>query len=247
MTKISRIIFILTFIIYSSVTTAEQKTTTSVTLKYIIGQDVLSVLKSLIDQSISIREENNVLHIYGTPDKTKNILHIINAIDSPPASLTIEFLASSRVISFNKNNSAFNKNRTRNKLQSMSITERQWVTLNTGLSIPISIRRKNPDGTESQFYKYKKISESYLFKVHEFSGWSVIQVGINTQTLNNDIEKAISNTNLDTIIVGKTGEWLEIVSSQNISNNKRKRHAIHLYVKVLKLEENNEIKPVVPQ
>ncbi len=223
---------------------SEEKKITTINLKYITGEDVLSVLKSLVDKSVSISQENDVLLINGTSGKTKNIMHIINKIDTPPDILTIEFIASNRKINFNKKSNTYQagKNRT-NTSQSMSITERQWVKLNTGISIPVTERKRYADGTETQSFTFKKISKSYIFKVHEFSGWSVIQVGLNASSLSDDIAGAIVHTQLDTTIVGKTNEWLEVASSkpvskddnsQTYSTNSRNKKFIHLYVKVNK-------------
>ncbi len=225
---------------------SNEKKITSVTLKYITGYDVVSVLKSLIDESVSIREKNNVLLLNGSAEKIKNILPIINQIDSLPSALTIEFIASNRKINFKQNRDAYQSGKNRkNTSQSMSITERQWVTLKTGLSIPIAERRRYADGTESQSFKYKKVSKSYVFKVHEFSGWSVIQMGIDSSELQGGSANSIEHTQLDTTIVGKTGEWLEVASTNKISPNhndnvystdRADKKYIHLYVKVKKTE-----------
>lgn len=249
-----KIFYILTSIIlFSSVTyvQAEEKEVTTVNLKFITAEDVISVLNSLIDKSVSISEANNMLIIKGSEDKTKNILHIINKIDTPPVALTIEFIASSRKIDFTKSNDTYESSKNKsNSSQSMSITERQWVSLNTGLSIPVAERKRYADGTETQSFTYKKISKNYIFKVHEFSDWSVIQVGLNISSPSTDIAGAIEHTKLDTTIVGKTGEWLEVASSKRISEdddsltystNKQNKNHIFLYVKVKKSEVKPEI------
>ena len=233
-------------------TDVKEKQLTSINLKHISGADVVSVLESLIDKSVSIYEDNNILLINGFSDKTKNILPIIHEIDTPPEALTIEFIASNRKINFKQSNNTYQSSKNRNyTAQSMSIIERQWVTLNTGLSIPVSERKRYADGTETQSFKYKKISKSYLFKVHEFSDWSVIQVGLNSSSLSNDIAGAIEHAQLNTTIIGKTGEWLEVSSSKRITNNgnsqvystaPRDSHHIYLYVKVIKAETKSEIK-----
>ena len=238
---------------YAEQRNEEKKELTTINLKYITGEDVLSVLKSLLDKSVSVSQENDVLLINGTPSKTKNILHIVNKIDTPPDTLTIEFIASNRKIDFSKSTNTYQagKNRT-NTVQSMSITERQWVKLNTGLSIPIAERKRYADGTETQSFSYKKISKSYIFKVHEFSGWSVVQVGVNAASLSDDIAGAIAHTELDTTIVGKTNEWLEVASSKPISEEKnaqtystdsRNKKFIHLYVRVKQNKVNIESEP----
>ncbi|MFV1985151.1 MAG: secretin N-terminal domain-containing protein [Thiohalomonadales bacterium] len=224
-------------------TSVKQKQITNVSLQYISGKDVISVLQSLIDKSVLISEKDNVLFINGTPDKTKNILQIIEQVDTPPAALTIEFIASSRKIDFKKSGAIYQTKN--NTTQSMSITERQWVTLNTGLSLPIAERKRYADGTETQSFRYKKITKSYVFKVHEFSGWSIIQVGLNTSPENTDIADAIEETELDTTIVGKTEEWLEITSSKRLTEDVvSTNNNIFLYLKVKesKIKNENEIK-----
>jgi|LGVF01.2.fsa_nt_gb hypothetical protein len=232
---------------------SEEKKITTINLKYITGEDVLSVLKSLVDKSVSISQGNGVLLINGTPSKTKNILHIIKKIDTPPDILTIEFIASNSKINFNKTSKTYRAGKNRaNTSQSMSITERQWVKLNTGISIPVTERKRYADGTETQSFTFKKISKSYIFKVHEFSGWSVIQVGLNASSLSDDIAGAIVHTQLDTTIVGKTNEWLEVASSKPVSEDEntktystssRNKKFIHLYVKVNKPKSIIESEP----
>lgn len=250
------IIFFFAFTnLYAEELNTNDKQLVTVNLKHITGEDVLSVLKSLIDESVSISNSDNVLLINGTPDKTKNILHIINKIDTPHEPLTIEFIASNKKINFQSTDKTYQSARN-NISQSMAITERQWVTLNTAMSVPISERKRYPDGTETQSFRYKKINKSYVFKVHEFSGWSVIQVGVNISTPASDIKGIIKHTKLDTTIVGKTGEWLEVASSrpvtqsqnsQTYSTSKNDQSHIHLYVKVKKPEIKTESETIITQ
>ena len=249
-------ILTLTLFLLATQTHAEQtgnndEQLTTINLKYIAGSDVVSVLNTLIDQSVSISEKDNVLLIKGAPNKTKNILHIISRIDTPAIPLTIEFIASNRKIDFKKSSATYQTNKNRNNTsQLMSITERQWVTLNTGLSIPIAERKRYADGTETQSFRYKKISKQYVFKVHEFSGWSVVQVGLNTSSFSDDVAGAIAHTKLSTTIVGKTGEWLEVTSGspvtkeengQTYSTNRSHSNNIFLYIKIKKSETNSDI------
>ena len=220
-----------------------EKQLTTINLKHITGKDVVSVLSSLIDSSIIISEKDDVLSIEGTADKTKNILAIIEQIDTPPTLLTLQFIASNKKVDLTDSKNTYrSSNRTSNTSQTLSITERQWVKLNTGISIPMTERKRHADGTESQSFKFKKISKSYLFKVHEFSGWSVVQVGLNESYLSEDIAGAIEHTQLNTTIVGKTEEWIEVASSRPInedssattySTNRDNKQQIYLYVKIL--------------
>ena len=237
-------VFLINTLANAEETAVKQKQLTTINLQYITGEDVISVLRSLIDKSVLISEKDNVLFINGTPDKTKNILQIIKQVDTPPAALTIEFIASSRKIDFKTSGTIY---QTRNDTtQSMSITERQWVTLNTGLSIPIAERKRYADGTETQSFRYKKITKSYVFKVHEFSGWSIIQVGLNTSSVSDDIADVIDHTELDTTIVGKTEEWLEVTSSNRFAEDaaSANKNNIFLYLKVKasKIKTENKIK-----
>lgn len=230
---------------------AEDEVTT-IDLKYINGEEVISVLQSLTDKSVSLSENNNMLIIKGADDKVKNLLPIIKEIDSAPTPLTIEFIASNRKINFNTTGNTYESSKNKsNTSQSMSITERQWVTLKTGLSVPIAERKRYADGTETQSFRYKKVSKSYVFKVHEFGGWSIIQIGMDSSELNNNPIGPIEHTKLDTTIVGKTGEWLEVASTKKIipenkddvySTNRPNKKYIHLYVKVNKSKAiNNEV------
>ena len=220
---------------------------TTIQLEHISGDTVVSVLESLVGDSLSISQKDKTLFISGSKEKAKSILPIIEEIDSPPTPLTIEFIASNRKINLNKTGTNYQSRS--HTSQSMSIIERQWVTLNTGLSIPIAQRQRAADGTETQSFRYKKVSKSYVFKVHEFSGWSVIQVGVDASELEGGPVGPIEHTQLNTTIVGKTGEWLEVAStnkvnpnnnSQNYSTNRPNPKYIHLYVKVKKNEATKE-------
>ena len=220
---------------------------TTVQLKHIEGDSVVSVLESLVGDSLSIRQQDETLFISGSKEKAKSILPIIQQIDSPPTPLVIEFIASNRKINFDKDGNNYQSRSYTS--QSMSVIERQWVTLNTGLSIPIPHRTRAADGTETQSFRYKKVSKSYVFKVHEFSGWSIIQVGVDSSELEGGPVGPIEHTQLNTTIVGKTGEWLEVVStnkvntnnnSQNYSTNRPDQKYIHLYVKVKKNDTPKE-------
>jgi len=254
MINIARTLFLIafSFVVYIQAYALEdKKQITNVNLKYITGNDVLSVLNSLIDQSVYIEEENNILTITGSAKKTKNILQIISKIDTPPVPLVIEFIASNRRINFSKSPNNYQSSKSKNNTsQSMAIIERQWVTLNTGISIPIAERRRYADGTESQTFRYKKISKQYVFKVHEFSGWSVVQVGLNTSQLSENIAGAIAHTQLNTTIIGKTDDWIEVTAHKSLSNNTNNQnystnratgHQIYLYIKVKKPTQNPSI------
>ena len=239
--------FLFVFITQVNAEETIQRETKSINLKYITGNDVISVLETLIDDSMSVSEKDNVLVINGSNQKIQNILPIIEQIDTPPTPLTIEFIASNRKVDFNPSGNSYQSRS--NTSQSMAITERQWVTLNTGLSFPIAERRRSADGTETQSFRYINVNKSYVFKVHEFSGWSIIQVGVNSSSLSDDIAGAIEHTKLDTTIVGKTGEWLEVASSKNTSENdnsqtystnRANKNYIYLYVKVVKSKPNTE-------
>lgn len=226
-------------------------------LKYVTGEDVLSVLSSLIDSSVSVSNNDNLLIIKGPENKTKTLLHIIKKIDTPPTPLTIEFIASNREIDFKSDSNTLQAGKSlKQTSQSMSITERQWVSLNTGISIPVAERTRYADGTETQSFRFKKVSKNYIFKVHEFSGWSVVQVGLNVSTPSEDIAGAIEHTKLDTTIVGKTGEWLEVASGKKIKTDDNAttystatpdQKLIFLYVKVVKPETSNNPTPKAPE
>lgn len=241
MIKQNYILLICCFIFSFSQLSAEENQQTTIKLKHIAGDSVVSVLKSLIDESVSISAKDNTLFINGSSQKIKSILPIVQKIDTPPTPLVIEFIASNRKINFS--NSGKNYQSRNITSQSMSITERQWVTLNTGLSIPIPQRRRSADGTETQSFSYKKVSKSYVFKVHEFSGWSIIQVGVDASELQGGPTGPIEHTQLNTTIVGKTGDWLEVASTSKVNaNNNDKVYStnrpnpkyIHLYVRVKK-------------
>ena len=235
---------IVTFVLLLSSTNAlaKQEQFTTVQLKHIDVTEAVSILKSLTEHALSASTNNNTLIIKGAKKKTKDIVKLIQKLDTASIPLTLEFIASKKKLNFKESKNIYELNRN-NVSQSMSIIERQWVTLNTGTSIPIRERTRSVDGSVTESIRYKKIGQNYLFKVHEFDGQAIIQVGVNSSSLSNNIADAIEHTKLDTTIVGKTGEWLEVSSGQQIkhfpdeivySTNKTNKNHIHLYIKIKK-------------
>lgn len=217
---------------------------TTVKLNYIEATEAITTLKSLTKTPVSVSVQNNLLIIKESEKKSKNLLKLIKEIDQPAKPLKLEFIASKRKINFNNSELIYESSRNINRTsQSMMITERQWVSLNTGLSIPIIQRQKSNDGTETVTTEYKKITQNYLFKVHEVNGQSIVQVGVDASRLSRNIAGAIQHTQLDTTIIGKTGEWLEVSTTNNLpgpdnvithSTNRSKNTDIHLYIKITK-------------
>ncbi len=209
--------FFLVFLLGATVA-AEEEISTTLELKHVSGKDVVSLLNTLMDDAVSIQPNQNELILDGVKSKVDVISEIIRKIDSPPVKLNIDFIASGRRLQLNtEKNSSTHTRRHYKSMQTMSVIERQWVKINTGLSVPLTQRIRNPDGTERQSFHFVRVKKSYLFRVHEFSGWSVVQVGV---TRSKDIQQAIANTALDTTIIGKTGEWLEVPASSSVSKSR---------------------------
>jgi hypothetical protein len=239
-----KIILALFLMLNCSPASAQQEQFTTVDLKYINAEEAMAILKPITDKAISISTTKNTLIIKGSSKSTKNIVQLINKIDVPARTLTIEFVSSKRKMDFTQPDNVYESSSEINSTsQSMTIIERQWVTISTGISIPIIERNREANGTETQSIRYKDVTKNYLLKVHEFNGQAFIQVGINSQNLSNNIAGAIEHTKLDTTIMGKTGEWLELSSGKKImknknetvySTNRNNENHIYLYIKVTK-------------
>ena len=243
MKSIIRFIFTICLLLTPPMSFAKDNYTT-IKLNFIDAADAIATLKSLTKSPIAISEQNNLLIINAPKNKTLNLIKLIKEIDQPAMPLKLDFIASKRKISFNNPDIIYESSRNINHAsQSMMITERQWVSLNTGLSIPITERKKSSDGSESVTTRYKDITQNYVFKVQEVNGQSIIQVGINTSKLSRNKSGAIEHSKLNTTIMGKTGEWLEVASSNKLSRpknvitystNRSKNTDIHLYIKITK-------------
>lgn len=153
---------------------AKQEQFTTIQLKYITTEDAISVLRPLTDKKLSADQKNNILIIKESANKSKNIINLLKNIDTPAIPLTLEFIATNEKINFKNTKYTYNLNRAENSSsQTLAITERQWVNLNTGVSIPIAERTRSSDGSVSETIRYKDVKERYLFKVHEFNGKSI--------------------------------------------------------------------------
>lgn len=237
-----KLIFTLFLLLNTINIQAKQEHFTTVKLNHMNAKEAALILKPLTDKAISINTNNNSIIIKGRKSKIKSIIQLIKKIDTPALPLTLEFIVSKQKINFKQSKNTYELNRNSSS-QSMSIIARQWVNLNTGISIPITERTYSANGAVSESIRYKKIAKNYLFKVYEFNGQSIIQVVVNSSSLNSNTAGAIEQIKINTTIIGKTGEWLEVSSSREIkkfgndhvygTNNSNKKH-IHLYIKITK-------------
>lgn len=243
MKPVSTLIYTVIFLALANPSYAKEKFTT-VQLNHISAAEAIATLKTLTNKTLAISEQNNLLVIKQSEKQSKNLIDLIKKIDQPAIALKLDFIASKRKINFNNKVITYESDRNINRTsQSMMITERQWVSVNTGISIPIEERQKSSDGTESVTTRYKSINQQYAFKVNEVDGRSIIQVGVNASKLSRSVSGAIENTQINTTVIGNTGEWLEITTSNKLperenvitySSKRTKNTGIHLYIKITK-------------
>ena len=224
------LIFLLLFTAVSAPLLAEeQDISLTIDLQYVSPDDVMSLLQTLVDESVLLQNNNNELILEGKKNKVNIIREIVRQIDTPPSIFDVEFTVSSHRLNIDKIDNTLATSR-HIASRNMTVTERQWIKINTGLSVPVARRVRYADGTERQSFRFVKVKKSYILKMHEFSGWSVIQIGINQR--NEDIQQAIADTRLDTTVVGKTGEWIEIAASKPDSSDNKGNYPIYLYLKI---------------
>ena len=226
--------FVLTFLllfcfISPPLQAEEENVSLTMDLQYVSPDDVLSLMETLVDESVLLQNNNNELILEGKKNKVEIIQEIIRQIDSAASVFDVEFTVSSHRLNIDKieNTLAMSKHIASRK---MTVTERQWIKINTGLSVPVAKRIRYADGTERQSFRFVKVKKTYILKMHEFSGWSVIQIGVSPR--DEDIKQAIADTKLDTTIVGKTGEWIEVAASKSDDRNNKDNYPIYLYLKI---------------
>ena len=185
------------------------------------AKELIPILKPLLDKNGSISGEKYVLFIRTSYKNFIQIKEALVTLDADFRQLRINIMqesaATMKQYGFNitKENKKTNAkvyttqhSASNPKQQTIQVTEGQWATLQTGMSIPSISRSKNPNGTITESIQYKTIMSR--LKIHPLINGDKINIKIKSFTGSKDAINSGSIQGINTSVTGKLGEWIAL-------------------------------------
>ena len=194
------------------------------------AKELIPILEPLIDKNGSISGEKYVLFIRTSYKNFQQIKEALVTLDADFRQLRIDIMQESattmKQYGFNvsKDNKKTNSkvystqhSASNPKQQTIQVTEGQWATLQTGMSIPSISRSKNPNGTITESIQYKTILSK--LKIHPIIKGDKINVKIKSFTGSKDSVNSGGAQGINTSVTGKLGEWIALGGITSVNNN----------------------------
>ena len=183
------------------------------------ASDLIPIIKPLLDKNGSISGENYTLFIRTSNKNLKQIKNIIDKLDADYRLLTINILQESAETMKRygykltaKQNTTTSKTYTTSHLkhhpniQTLQVTEGQWATLQTGISIPTINRTTNTDGTVTESLQYQTVFTR--LKIQPVLTGEKIRIQLQSIT---GKEKNLSTRQpINTTIKGRLNKWIAL-------------------------------------
>lgn len=191
-----------------------------VNLNHRPAKELIPILRPLLDKNGSISGEKYVLFIRTSYKNFQQLQKAIKTLDANFRQLSISIMQESAAtmkrygLSIEKNKKTNAKNystqnsKTKPKQQTIQVTEGQWATLQTGMSIPSISRSKNPNGTITESIQYQTILSR--LKIHPILNGDKINIKIKSFTGSKDSISSGATQGIDTSVIGNLGEWIAL-------------------------------------
>lgn len=200
-----------------------------VNLNHRPAKEIIPIIKPLIDKDGSISGEKYVLFIRTSYKNFQQIKSALTTLDADFRQLRISIMqesaANMKRFGYNVTKDAKKTNAkvystqhapSSTKQQTIQVTEGQWATLQTGMSIPSISRSQNPNGTITESIQYKTIVSR--LKIHPVINGNMINVEIKSFTGNKDSVNSNTSQGLNTSVKGKLGEWIALGGITSATN-----------------------------
>ena len=194
------------------------------------AKELIPILEPLIDKNGSISGEKYVLFIRTSYKNFQQIKEALITLDADFRQLSINIMQESattmkqygfKVSKDNKKTNAkvysTQHSASNPKQQTIQVTEGQWATLQTGMSIPSISRSKNPNGTITESIQYKTILSK--LKIHPVINGDKINIKIKSFTGSKDSINSGTTQGINTSVTGKLGEWIALGGITSANNN----------------------------
>jgi len=198
-----------------------------INLEHRAAKDIIPIIQPLLDKNGSISGEKHVLFIRTSYKNLQQIKSILPILDAEYRVLRISIIQETAQMmkrygyleTKKENNNAIIYSTERSKKipnqKTIQVTEGQWATLQTGVSIPSLSRTKNPDGTITESIEYQSVYTR--LKIQPKINGKKIKLQVLSHTGNketiNSVEAVKSQTS------GELGEWIALGGISEPSNN----------------------------
>jgi len=191
------------------------------------ASEIIPIIKPLLDKTGSLSGEQYVLFITTSPKNLRQLQSVISMLDADLRQLRITIMQESeatmlrygyklsgKLPSKTKAKIYSNQRTVRNpQQQQIQVTEGQWASIQTGISVPSLTRVKNANGTITESIQYQTVTTRLK-----------IQPQIIGNRVNLKIESSIGRKNastqrLNTSVNGKLGEWIALGGIQSAVDN----------------------------
>jgi len=196
------------------------------------AKEVIPILTPLLDKDGSISGEKYVLFIRTSYKNLQQLKTAISTLDADFRQLRISIMQESATTmkryGYNvtkdtkKTNSIIYSTQhdsSNPKQQTIQVTEGQWATLQTGMSIPTISRAQNPNGTITESIEYKTIVTR--LKIHPIINGDKVNVKIKSFTGSKDSINSDSTQGLNTSVIGTLGEWIALGGITSATDNSK--------------------------
>ena len=227
------LIFFFLFSTYSVISSANELEI--VNLNFRPASQIIPLVKPLLDKNGTISGEKYVLFIKTSRNNFNQIMEAVKILDAELRQLRISIMQESATTMKQFGFNASHKNKTtRAKIlstnrvnknarqQTIQVTEGQWATLQTGISVPSISRTKNSDGTVTESVKYQSIITRIKIRPVINADKVVIKIKSSTglkSTTNTGAGQAHASHGLNTQVTGYIGEWIALGGIRSADNN----------------------------
>lgn len=230
--KFLSLIFLSLLIAIQPINTAIANELEIINLNYRPAKDILPILTPLLEKNGTISGEKYVLFIRTSAKNLSDLKKAIATLDADLRQLRISIMQESAsnmkrhgfsVSSTSKKTNAIvysTKEKTNKSNQQMiQVTEGQWATLQTGMSLPELTRTKNSNGTITESLEYKTIITR--LKIQPILQGDNINVKVTSFTGKKNSHKSKTLQGLSTSVKGKVGQWIALGGITTPSSNQQ--------------------------
>ena len=194
------------------------------------ASEIIPIIQPLLDKDGSLSGEKYVLFISTSDKNLQQLKSIISMLDADLRQLSITIMQTSEAnmqrygykingkIPGKSNVKIYSNQRTiqNPRQQQIRVTEGQWATIQTGISVPFISRTKNANGTITESIQYQTLVTRLKIKPQ------IIGNKVNLKIQSSIADKATANTQqLNTTLQGNLGEWIALGGIKTTADNSR--------------------------
>jgi len=201
-----------------------------INLNFRPASEIIPIIKPLLDKKGTVSGEKYVLFITTSAKNLRQLQSVITMLDADLRQLKISIMQESEtnMLSYGFKLSGKSASKTTAKIysnqrssrnpqqQQIQVTEGQWTSIQTGISVPSLTRVKNANGTVTESIKYQTVSTRLKFQPQ------VIGNRVNLKIQSSIGNKKGSTQQLNTSVNGKLDEWIALGGIRSAVDNSQR-------------------------